>query len=553
MPKVPQYQSNVQDAAMPTAAINANTTVQRPGMSAVLETAPMFHKIYQEQKKRADDVALTEADAKLAKLETDLLYDKDNGATFKKGKDAFEVPGLVSEGYNQGSKEIEDTLTNDDQKARFRQKQLERGVTIDRTIQRHVGAEILRHDNDTTLNYLKNEEDAAIANYKDPARVSLAVQRQREKLAEFGQRNGLGEEEIKQKTAEVESKTHAQVINRMLVNDEDMTAEQYFKANKDFIKGTDLDNVEKLLEVGTTRGKTQRFVDDAIKRGLSEPAALAEARKTEDPKLRDAMYERVKMEYGVRDSAEKKQLEDLHVNALNFIDKGGAKDYTKVPGWSKMSVGQRNSLEEYAKSKALGKDIVTDYNVYYDLKTMASVPEMQDKFISMNLMEKRNQLSNGDFEKMVDLQSKLRQGSGEGKKIADGFRSDNAVVEEAFESAGFKKTNTEKMNAFRRRVEQEQIVQQERLGRRLNNTELQEIADKQLQQIVTKERSFWMDDKKLMFELSDDEVKNIPYKQVPQTERLKIESALKKHGKPVNEKTVAEFYARKLLKDRSGK
>ena len=554
MPKVPVYQTNsVQDAQTPNVAINANTTVANyeSPLTKVVEAVPQYVKIYQKQKESADKMAVLEADAKLSKLETDLLYDKNNGAVNKKGKDAFSVPELVADGWNKGSKSIADTLTSDEQKAMFHAKQLERGSSIDRTVQKHVGDEIIRYDTNTTSSLIKNEQDAAISAWKDPSRVALAVKNQQDAIQSYGERNGMGPEEITQKVSSAVSKTHANVIGEMLVNDQDLTAQAYYKANKDSIKGDELTNVEKQLETGSLRGQSQRFVDDVFKRGLSESQAIEEARKVQDPKLKDALYERVKMEFNIRESANKKKLEDYHVSALNLIDRGGVKDLTKTPGWNEMDSSQRNSLSEYAKKKIQGNDIITNYNVYYDLKTMASVPELRDKFVKMNLMEKRNDLNNGDFEKMVDLQSKLRQGKPEAQKILDGFRSDAQVVKQTYEAAGLPKDSKEKVNLFNSRVEQEQIAQEQRLNRKLNNIELKAIADNQAQKIVLKERAFWFNDTKNLFEMSDDQVKTIPYKAVPTSEKLKIENALKKMGRKADEESVRQMYIIKTLKDRS--
>lgn len=552
MPKVPVYDSQIRSQAAPDVRIDANTYVdsfQSP-LKGALDQAPKYFSAYEEQKRKADQIALTEADAKLSKLETDLLYDKDVGVTNLQGKSAFDAPKIVAEGYNKGAKEIEDSLSNDEQKIAFQKLQLDRGVSIDRTVQKHVGNEIIKYDNATSLNYIKNEQDAAIAAYNDPARVALSIQRQDEAVRQYAQRNGLPPEEADQKAADLKSKTHAQVINRMLTNDEDMAAEAYYKAVKADITGDDLINVEKQIESGSLRGKSQRFVDDVTKRKLSETDALAEARKIEDPKLRDATYERVKMEYNIRDAAEKKQVEDWHIAALNYIDAGNGKDVTKVAGWDKMTVGQRNSLQEYAQKKAEGRDIQTNYQTLYDLKTMASIPEMRDKFIKMNLMEKRNELNNSDFKTMVNLQTELRKGSSKGQAQADGFRSDNQVVKDAFTAAGLPAQNKEKLALFNSRVESEQMVMQERLGRKLNNEELKKVANQQAMEIVTKEGWLW-DSKKNLYEISDEELKDIPYKGVPAADKLKIENALKKAGKKVDQESVRQMYILKTMKDRA--
>jgi len=283
--------------------------------------------------------------------------------------------------------------------------------------------------------------------------------------------------------------------------------------------------------------------------GLTESQALERAREEKDPKLRDAYYDRIKMEFNIKDSAKRADLENLHTNALNMIDKGKALDLTKLPGWTQMNENQRTSLMSYAKIKTSGKNIQTDYDTYYNLKTMATTPQTQDKFLKMNLMEYRDKLDNGDFEKMIDLQTKLRKGEGSAKKELDGFRSDMQVVKQAYEAAGLKTTNKEKLNQFNLRVEQTQIAAQERLGRKLTNAELAEIANNEAKQVVVKEGWLW-DDKKKMFELSEDEIKNIRYKDVPSADKVKIEAALKGAKKQITEEAVRQIYIQKVLSGR---
>ena len=115
--------------------------------------------------------------------------------------------------------------------------------------------------------------DVAISAYNDPTRINQALNTQAEALNRIAKNNGWSKEEYDNKLNEIRSKTHSGIIERYLVNDQDMVAEEYFKSVKDTISGDELTNIEKKLEVGTLRGKSQRFVDQAINEGLSESKA----------------------------------------------------------------------------------------------------------------------------------------------------------------------------------------------------------------------------------------------------------------------------------------
>lgn len=553
--KVPQYESDVKDARIGNTLIDAKGSRESFGggsgnvAAAVGEAVTSVSKVYQEQRKKADDIKIDEIDAQLVKKETELMYDQ-NGALNKKGKDTFGQIEYVNTEFDKYRGELEKGLTNDYQREQFRKRYLDRATSIDRNVRRHVGTEIIRYDNDVAGNLIKNEMDAAISAYNDPERVNQSLTRQTEALDRIAKNNGWSKEEYDAKLSEIRGKTHKGVIDRYLVNDQDMDAEKYFQSVKDTITGDDLTDIEKKIENGSLRGKSQRFADEVMRSGLSESQALERARQEQDPKLRDALYDRIKMEYNIKDAAKRDDLEKLHTSALNLIDNGRATDLTKIPGWTSMNENQRSSLISYAKAKTSGKNIQTDYNAYYNLKTMASTPQTQDKFLKMNLMEYRDKLDNGDFEKMIDLQTKLRKGDGSAKKTLDGFRTDGAVVKQAYEAAGLKSTDKEKLNNFNSRVEQAQLDAQERLGRKLTNKELADIANSEAKTVVVKEGWLW-DDKKKMFELSDDEVKNLRYKDVPSSDKAKIEAALKASKKQVTEEAVRQLYIKKVLNGRN--
>ncbi len=553
--KVPQYESDVKDARIGNTLIDAKGSRESFGggsgnvAAAVGDAVTTVSKVYQEQRKKADDIKIDEIDAQLVKKETELMYDQ-NGALNKKGKDTFGQIEYVNTEFDKYRGELEKGLTNDYQREQFRKRYLDRATSVDRNVRRHVGTEIIRYDNDVASNLIKNEMDAAISAYNDPERVNQSLTRQTEALDRIAKNNGWSKEEYDAKLGEIRGKTHKGVIDRYLVNDQDMDAEKYFQSVKDAITGDDLTDIEKKIENGSMRGKSQRFTDEVIRSGLSESQALERARQEQDPKLRDALYDRIKMEYNIKDSAKRADVEKLHTSALNLIDNGRATDLTKIPGWTSMSENQRSSLISYAKAKTSGKNIQTDYNAYYNLKTLASTPQTQDKFLKMNLMEYRDKLDNGDFEKMIDLQTKLRKGDGSAKKTLDGFRTDSAVVKQAYEAAGLKSTDKERLNNFNSRVEQAQLDAQERLGRKLTNKELADIANSEAKTVVVKEGWLW-DDKKKMFELSDDEVKNLRYKDVPSADKAKIEAALKASKKQVTEEAVRQLYIKKVLNGRN--
>ena len=84
----------------------------------------------------------------------------------------------------------------------------------------------------------------------------------------------------------------------------------------------------------------------------------------------------------------------------------------------------------------------------------------------------------------------------------------------------------------------------------MTNTELAELANTEAKTVVVKE-GWLFDDKKKMFELSEDEIKNIRYKDVPSSDKVKIETVLRNAKKQLTEESVRQLYIQKVLNGRN--
>ncbi len=161
-------------------------------------------------------------------------------------------------------------------------------------------------------------------------------------------REGRSPEWVKEQVGDAQSKTHAAVVQRMLANGQDQAASEYYKSIKDQIGGGEVTQVEKALEEGTLRGQSQRESDKIVAGSNNLTSALDQARKIEDPKLRDETTSRVKDFYTTKRMAENESKEQDYVGATNIIEK--TKDFDNVPPGmlTKMSPAERTSLRNYA-------------------------------------------------------------------------------------------------------------------------------------------------------------------------------------------------------------
>lgn len=235
--------------------------------------------IYERETDKADQIAVTEADAQLSALETELLYNPQTGALNRRGKDAFGLPEEVNTAWAKRVGEIERGLTSDRQRLRFQQMAQGRSADVDRTLQRHVAGEIQSHDRQVTDALLAGERNAAIANYTDPERVGLSLTRQVAAIREFGQRNGLAPEVIDSVVAKETSSTHVAILNRMLAAGSDQLALTYLNANRAGIAGEDIADVERKVQVISSESEGARGADAIWRemgpKTLNDPVKLA--------------------------------------------------------------------------------------------------------------------------------------------------------------------------------------------------------------------------------------------------------------------------------------
>ena len=552
MPTVPTYSGpQVQQAQAPSLQVEANAPIEAFGGGQLRnQVFEQTISIMQKAKNNADELSVMEAESKLSEVETGLLYDQKTGIHSRTGKDAFSLPKEISEKYNKESAAIMGTLTNDVQKRYFQSRVEQRANDVNRQVQRHVFQQMKKYDDDTTSAYLKNTQAEAINNYQDPERLAAAINNQNNAIIKYGERNGFAadSEVTKMRVQAAESETHKKVIGRILSNGDDMLATKYFEANKDFLHGDDLVQVEGHVKESSYRGESQRKTAEIMNMNLPMNQALEKAKTIEDPKLQDLAVDRIKQEYHLKDIARRDYQEKAQINAGNFLDKTKDLDaYIKQhpSDWASFDIGTKSRLEAYAADKKAGKNIVTDSATYYDLKTLAATPETREKFLETNLMKYRGQLSDTDFKKMVDIQSGLRKGDDKAKKTLDGFMSNNQVVDSSLIAAGFNMKDKEKSAQVKLSIDKQVADLEERTGKKATNQEIKEITDGLMLEVVT-DKGFLWDTKKRAYELAPSDVLNIDLKDIPPAERKKIQETLQRRGLMDDDRSIIELYSKKL-------
>lgn len=502
--------------------------------------------IAHEEKQKADDVATTEAYTKTVALRNQLMYDSKSGAMNRKGKDAFGVSEEYGNKFKQGADAIQESLTSDDQREMYNKIRANEQRDLDSSLTKHTFMEAQAYDKETTVASLATAREDAVMNYQNPGKVQESLNMQKALIESHATRNGLPPEAVKQQLMDATSKTHEGVINRMLANGQDLAASKYYKEVKPLILGSDATQLEKALEEGTIRGSSQREALAIVGKGDDLTASMQAVDKIKDPKIQDATRERVKQRFQERETATKYASEQNFRTAYTIAEKTRSKDSIPPDVWQAMEPHQRASVDAYLKKP----DAPTNWNEYYNLKTMAGSTALRDKFVKTDLMTYRHQLADPEFKELVQAQAEARKGD---TKIIDGFRNDQQIVNDALAEAGIDHTpkqgsnDAKLVNRFRKKVDEQVQSFAETNGKKPNNGEMQQIVDTLMVKGVTEKGFFWNTSKRV-FELERGVDKHFDFdvKDVPNHERQKIESALKANGIEVTDDLIVQYYRRAI-------
>lgn len=510
-----------------------------------------------EARDRADQTALLEASNSLSTWSNEQLYDPQSGALAKKGKDAMGLPESILNAYGKKADEVAGTLSTDRQREAFAKIRLEHQQTLDLTVRRHTLGEIQTYETGELRSYVENAANAAVQNALDPERISIELGNAVGAIKAQGPRLGMGPEEIAGAVAKARNSVHVGVIDRLLALEKPKAAAIYFDETKGEIDGDAQTKIIKALDDAGTRADAQKQSDAIVAAGGTLTEQREKARAIEDPKLRDAVMERIEHEANVKDKTDRDLEENRLIGAYDIVDK--THDVAKIPAnvWSQLTGASRSGLRSYAEHLARGVPVVTDLPTYYGL--MKAAADNPEKFATTNLLEYRAKLDEVEFKQLAGLQLSIRSSDTRkaDKDLAD-FRTRGQILEDTLTLYGIDpnaKASTDEGKSIaqlRRMVDTRVEAEQAITGKKASNEDVQRILDSVLSQSVTVPGSwwnFWPGGKSM----SDTQKRIIDFKvgDIPANDRTLIEQALRKAGRPVSDATVLDLYIE--AKARKGK
>lgn len=535
MPKVPQLDGQLIQQN-PLTNIRVDESVNREAFNVGQSKQKLDNTIYdiaEKAKKSADQVSVLEAENELTKFENDFQYNPETGMYRKEGKDAFGLIELSKEQYGKKVGEISGKiLKNDVQRSIFNEKASVRQLQFEKNVMGHVGAQIKKYDDETTKAGLELEQSNAVNGYQDPDQIALSLANQKRISLEYSDRHGEPLEMATLRAKSSESKTHAKIIDRIVANGDDIAAEDYYKKNEANMMDDEKTQVIKLLEISSTKGKSQRFTDDVMKRGLSQSAALKEAAGIENPKLREATEARIDRMFNLKKEAEKEYQENIYAAAVKQINETGSMDGISEKLIANMKPETINAVKSY-----MDRSPVRDNGeIYYKLRSMAENKATRQAFIGHDFLKEKPNLSKEHFEELIKLRDDLKSGKKDAEKKLDGFLSDSQLVEDQYRQATGENAD-EKNEAYlkyRTAVDQEaERIKREQDRPFLSNEELRNISKNYLTEMIVKEGMIW-DTKKRKFDIEVDDI--------PEADAQKIKKRLIETGRPATDENVKKYF-----------
>lgn len=513
--------------------------------------AERYGQIKQEERDHADSVALLEADRRLSEWESSTLYDPTNGALARRGKNALTLPEEIGDGFTKLAGEIEAGLSTDRQRVAFQRVKQQRATSIDLQVKRHVFGEMQRYESEELQGYVANKQSSAIAKALDPKSAMADLADATARIAEHAPRLGFGPEAVKKQIEAVTSGTHVGIIGRLLERDMDGAARAYFEETRSQIAGDAMARVEKAIEEGTLRGNSQKQADAIVTAGGTMKEQLEKVRAIEDPKLQDAVRERVEHAAIIRDREERETKEAAGTSIYNAIERGASLGaIERMPAWQLLSGGERSAASGYLRTRLKGVAVETDWSRYAAL--MEEAADDPAAFATRNLLADRAKLGDTEFKQLTDLKANIKAGN---RKAAnadiDAFATKNEMLEDALVLYGVDpkaKPNTDEGRAIaklRQMLDRRVEAMSSLTGKKPTNEDVRMTLDSLLSVSTQTTGSWWNalpGGQPGPFTTINKPLIRSTIADVPASERPAIEEALRKAKLPVSDTTVFDLW-----------
>lgn len=367
---------------------------------------PLVHAVdalFAEKRDQADQIAVIDADAKLAATQSDLLYNPQSGALNRRGKDAVYGQLDAEDAWRKSLSKIQIGL-NERQKLAFERAAAMREGDFQRSLMQHVSTELNAYGKETTDANLDAELNLITQNFRDPVRVQQGIEHQTAVIRIDAKRTGESEAVTENRIREETSRSRSAVVQLHLAHGDDLAAQKYFEEHQRDFTAAALLHLEPQLELGSVRGESQRQADAILASTQIMDTALKRAALLPDPRVREATENRIRRAYEDRAAAARQESDDAFHQARSILERTG--DIHSIPPalLLKMSPADNSSLQ-HRQDQIRNPKRVTNPDLYFSLMNSASLsPATRLQFQQLDLSQYREQLSEGDYQRLLTLQ-----------------------------------------------------------------------------------------------------------------------------------------------------
>lgn len=546
MPIVPQYDKQIREAASPNVKIASSADVESFGGGQSLQNVSnAFISYIEEEKRKADDIATTEAYTKAITAKNNLLNDPNSGLVTIKGKNAIGASEKYQNMFNEQMDAIEKTLTNSSQKEVFSKIRMKHAADFNNDLQKHVYYQTQEYDNETTKAAIEAAKNDAILNYQNKDAIINSKTVQIAAIEAYGERNGVPKEAIELQKKEAISQIHDGILERMINNNEDLLAKAYFEEAKKEMLSDTIIKYEKLVTAASSRAEAQNYEDTIINMGKSYADSLEEARKIQNPEIRDDVVSRIKRRFQEIKNIEEEKKEQNFKKAADILEK--TKSRLKIPLniWESLSISEKEAIEKRERQLIEGVPTKTDYKIYDKLSRAAA--NDANNFSKMNILQYRSKLSDSDLEKFIDLQRSIREKKTGWDVKQDGFRTEYQIASGMADKLNIDDKNKSDFYSDIENAKREFISKNKREPLRMEFTKI--VDDIAINKVFV--RKFGFDPEKSVYALNEDEKSNayVPIENIPQSAIDEIKEQAKSRRVKLTTNKVEEIYGAMLLND----
>lgn len=493
------------------------------------------------EKQKADDSATQDAYIQLSKVKNDMLYDPNNGALAKRGKQAFGVVQEYGPQYDEAASKVLSGLANNRQRELVERIVRREKNDFDSSLNRHVYQESKQFESASFQGTLDTSGQDALHHAEDPTAVAANLRLQQSTVLDYASKNGLPREWAQSAIEEAATKVHLGIITQKVDAGDTPAAQAWYDHYKDGIDPKSYHGIENMLKVSGTQGEARSVADGILADNATRGNALDAVDKIKDEDVRASAYQFVRQGIAERENRDWQGEVEFSKNALKYVETNREQPPASV--LASASVADKKMISKRLDQISSGLPPTTDVATYYELKDMAS--NEPAKFMRLNLNHFAADMDGTSRAEMDKIQTGLlTQDQGEAKKIKD-FGTQTQLVSDVWNQAtGASALNKNKaeFSKFRDAVRQQVTSWQEDNKKPVTNDVVQKIAD----QLVIKGNvpgAMWGSNAAFSYQAKAGQVFT---PDVPAVDREQITQSLRNAGKPVNEESVSRLYKLKV-------